>query len=331
MVEDYDAFMLYLQKSEESVINMTKILLVEDDKTIVASLTEFLNNEGYMVRSVSGQAAAMNLLEQESADLVLMDVALAEGNGFSACRAIKAEYSIPVIFLTASGDEFSTVTGFDLGADDYIAKPFRPRELASRIKNVLRLTGNTGKLVKLGDVVVDTEKGTAMKNNKDLFLSALEYRLLLVFINNRGILLTRTQLLESIWDIAGDFVNSISVVRGIAPDGSSRRSCPVGFSQQTDAETHIINVTGTPTQVGDYKFAVKLTGIGSEVVNDTIVLHVAGSTGIVAAPVKTTYKTEIYDISGCKLPVTDENSLPQGIYVIKRETPDGVEVRKVVK
>ena len=207
MVEDYDAFMLYLQKSEESVINMTKILLVEDDKTIVASLTEFLNNEGYRVRSVSGQAAAMNLLEQESADLVLMDVALAEGNGFSACRAIKAEYSIPVIFLTASGDEFSTVTGFDLGADDYIAKPFRPRELASRIKNVLRLTGNTGKLVKLGDVVVDTEKGTAMKNNKDLFLSALEYRLLLVFINNRGILLTRTQLLESIWDIAGDFVN----------------------------------------------------------------------------------------------------------------------------
>ena len=207
MVEDYDAFMLYLQKSEESVINMTKILLVEDDKTIVASLTEFLNNEGYMVRSVSGQAAAMNLLEQESADLVLMDVALAEGNGFSACRAIKAEYSIPVIFLTASGDEFSTVTGFDLGADDYIAKPFRPRELASRIKNVLRLTGNTGKLVRLGDVVVDTEKGTAMKNNKDLFLSALEYRLMLVFINNRGILLTRTQLLESIWDIAGDFVN----------------------------------------------------------------------------------------------------------------------------
>lgn len=207
MVEEYDPFMLYLQKSEESVINMTKILLVEDDKTIVASLTEFLNNEGYMVRSVSGQAAAMNLLEQESADLVLMDVALAEGNGFSACRAIKAEYSIPVIFLTASGDEFSTVTGFDLGADDYIAKPFRPRELASRIKNVLRLTGNTGKLVKLGDVVVDTEKGTAMKNNKDLFLSALEYRLLLVFINNRGILMTRTQLLESIWDIAGDFVN----------------------------------------------------------------------------------------------------------------------------
>lgn len=186
---------------------MTKILLVEDDKAIVANLTEFLNNEGYIVNSVSGQTAAMNLLAEEKVDLVLLDVSLAEGNGFATCKAIKAEYDIPVIFLTASGDEYSTVTGFDLGADDYIPKPFRPRELVSRIKNVLRLTGNTGKTVKLGDVVVDTEKGTAMKNNRDLFLSALEYRLLLVFINNRGIVLTRTQLLDAIWDVAGEFVN----------------------------------------------------------------------------------------------------------------------------
>ena len=186
---------------------MTKILLVEDDKAIVANLTEYLNSEGYAVESVSGQTAALNLLVDKKVDLVLLDVSLAEGNGFTTCKAIKAEYDIPVIFLTASGDEFSTVTGFDLGADDYIPKPFRPRELVSRIKNVLRLTGNTGKTVKLGDVVVDTEKGTAMKNNKDLFLSALEYRLLLVFINNRGIVLTRNQLLDAIWDVAGEYVN----------------------------------------------------------------------------------------------------------------------------
>ena len=186
---------------------MIKILLVEDDKAIVANLTEFLNTEGYMVKCVSGQTAALNLLVDKKVDLVLLDVSLAEGNGFAACKAIKAEYDIPVIFLTASGDEYSTVTGFDLGADDYIPKPFRPRELVSRIKNVLRLTGNTGKTVKLGDVVVDTEKGTAMKNNKDLFLSALEYRLLLVFINNRGMVLTRNQLLDAIWDVAGEYVN----------------------------------------------------------------------------------------------------------------------------
>ena len=186
---------------------MTKILLVEDDKAIVSNLTEFLNNEGYIVKSVSGQTAAIKLLAEEKVDLVLLDVSLAEGNGFASCKAIKAEYDIPVIFLTASGDEYSTVTGFDLGADDYIPKPFRPRELVSRIKNVLRLTGNTGKAVKLGDVVVDTEKGTAMKNNRDLFLSALEYRLLLIFINNRGIVLTRNQLLDAIWDVAGEYVN----------------------------------------------------------------------------------------------------------------------------
>lgn len=186
---------------------MTKILLVEDDKTIVSNLTEFLRSEGFYVLSVSGQTDALNMLSEAGADLVLLDVALAEGNGFSACRAIKAQYDIPVIFLTASGDEFSTVTGFDLGADDYIAKPFRPRELVSRIKNVLRLTGSTGKVVRIGDVTVDTVKGIALRNNRDLYLSALEYRLLLVFINNRGSVLSRSQLLDAIWDIAGEFVN----------------------------------------------------------------------------------------------------------------------------
>lgn len=186
---------------------MTKILLVEDDKTIVSNLTEFLRSEGFYVLSVSGQTDALNMLSEAGVDLVLLDVALAEGNGFSACRAIKAQYDIPVIFLTASGDEFSTVTGFDLGADDYIAKPFRPRELVSRIKNVLRLTGSTGKVVRIGDVTVDTVKGIALRNNRDLYLSALEYRLLLVFINNRGSVLSRSQLLDAIWDIAGEFVN----------------------------------------------------------------------------------------------------------------------------
>jgi len=186
---------------------MTRILLVEDDKLIISNLTQFLDNEGFWVKSVTGQSAAMSFLEEETVDLVLMDVSLAEGNGFAACKAIKSEYDIPVIFLTASGDEFSTVTGFELGADDYIPKPFRPRELVSRIRNVLRLTGKTGKIVKLGDVTVDTEKGTATKDNRDLMLSALEYRLLLVFLNNRGRVLSRNQLLEAIWDIAGDFVN----------------------------------------------------------------------------------------------------------------------------
>ncbi len=186
---------------------MQKLLLVEDDKSIVENLTEFLFREGYDVKSAPGQQGAMALLEQEKFDLVLLDVSLADGNGFGVCKAIKENYTMPVIFLTASGDEYSTVTGFDLGADDYIAKPFRPRVLVSRIKNILRLTGGTGSVIRLGSVTVDTDKGIATKDGRDLFLSALEYRLLLVFINNRGAVLSRGQLLESIWDVGGDFVN----------------------------------------------------------------------------------------------------------------------------
>lgn len=187
---------------------MTKILLVEDDKTIVATLSEFLSREGFAIKSANGQSAALAALDAQAFDLVLLDISLADGNGFSVCSAIKANWNLPVIFLTASGDEYSTVTGFDLGADDYIPKPFRPRELISRIKNVLRRTGGTGSsLVTIGNVQVDTIKGVATKDGQDLFLSALEYRLLLVFLNNRGAVLTRTQLLESIWDIAGEFVN----------------------------------------------------------------------------------------------------------------------------
>ena len=186
---------------------MTKILLVEDDKSIVINLTEFLNSEGFEVYNVSGQNDALEIIKTESFDLVLLDVSLSDGNGFVVCRAIKSDLNIPVIFLTASDDEYSTVTGFELGADDYISKPFRPRELVLRIKNILRLTNTKSSVVALGDVTVDTVKGTATKNGKDLYLSALEYRLLLVFLNNRGIVLSRTQLLEAIWDIAGEFVN----------------------------------------------------------------------------------------------------------------------------
>ena len=186
---------------------MTKILLVEDDKSIVENLKAFLQGEGFEVFSCTGQSEALNLLEIYEFSIALLDISITDGNGFSLCKAIKNNYDIPVIFLTASDDEYSTVTGFEIGADDFISKPFRPRELLMRIKNILRLTGKADAIIKLGNVTIDTVKGIAMKNNEDLFLSALEYKLLLVFINNRGKILSRTQLLQSIWDIAGDFVN----------------------------------------------------------------------------------------------------------------------------
>ena len=186
---------------------MNRILLVEDDMGIISSLTAFLQEEGFEVASVSGQQEALTCLAKSCFDLALLDVSLREGNGFALCSAIKQNYGTPVIFLTASGDEYSVVTGLELGADDYIAKPFRPRELISRIRNVLRRSNRGGALPELGDVRVDSEKATVTKGGKELFLSALEYRLLLIFLNHRGEVLSRTRLLEELWDAAGEYVN----------------------------------------------------------------------------------------------------------------------------
>lgn len=186
---------------------MQKILLVEDDNSIVQSLTEFLVSEGFEVQTASGQREALAKMQTESFHLVLLDISLADGNGFAVCSLIKNSYETPVIFLTASGDESSTVAGLEIGADDYISKPFRPRELISRIRNVLRRNSGHKSLIQIEDLSIDTEKGIVLKHGQEIPLSALEYKILLVFVNNRGKLLSRTQLLEEIWDIGGDFVN----------------------------------------------------------------------------------------------------------------------------
>lgn len=186
---------------------MTKILLVEDDTHIITSLTGFLESEGFSVSAANGQTEALSLFDSEAFDIVLLDIALADGNGFAVCSAIKSRSNTPVIFLTASGDENSTVAGLDIGADDYIAKPFRPRELISRIKSALRRSGGSINTVQLDSVTVDTEKAVVMKNGLEIAMSALEYKLLLVFAANRGRMLSRTRLLEEIWDAAGDYVN----------------------------------------------------------------------------------------------------------------------------
>ena len=185
---------------------MSKILIVEDDITIIRTLEAYLYSEGFEIVSVSSQREALAALENENVDLLLLDISLAEGNGFAVCEAAKG-HGLPVIFLTASGDENSVVHGLDMGADDYIAKPFRPRELVSRIRSVLRRSGKTKRVVMLGSVSVDAEKGIVSKNGTEINLSALEFRLLMAFVNHRGKLLTRNALLEEIWDAGGDFVN----------------------------------------------------------------------------------------------------------------------------
>lgn len=186
---------------------MYRILLVEDDESIVNNLKDFLGRQGFEVESVPGQSEALNKLDNGLFDIALLDVSLANGNGFSLCRQIKAERNLPVIFLTASDDEFSVVTGLDIGADDYISKPFRPRELVSRIYSVLRRNNKENREISIGNLVIDPERGKCHKNGREVFLSALEYRLLLVFLANRGKILSRNILLQEIWDVAGEFVN----------------------------------------------------------------------------------------------------------------------------
>lgn len=186
---------------------MPKILLVEDDTSIIESLSQYLESEGFSLRSVSGQRDALEIINKEAFDIVLLDLSLADGNGYGVCLEIKKMLDIPVIFLTASGDETSVVAGFEMGADDYIAKPFRPRELVSRIKNVLRRYNKKSNVTLIEDLKVDLDKGQVSREEEEIYLSALEYRLLVIFIQNRGILLSRNKLLDDIWDIAGDFVN----------------------------------------------------------------------------------------------------------------------------
>ena len=184
---------------------MSHILLVEDDESLILSLKEFLAAEGFSVTSASGQKDAVILLNKDF-DLLLLDIALSDGDGFVICRIAK-EMHLPVIFLTASGDENSVVKGLDMGADDYISKPFRPRELVSRINSVIRRSSGIKPAIKIGSCILDTDKGIVTKDGEEVSFSAMEYRLLTEFINNRGRILSRNSLLENIWDIAGDYVN----------------------------------------------------------------------------------------------------------------------------
>lgn len=186
---------------------MKRIFLVEDDKAIAKNLILLLRSEGFTVTHAPTRSEAIAALECTKFDLALIDISLPDGNGFTICTEIKETLDVPVIFLTASGDEASVVTGLNMGADDYITKPFRPRELIARIGTALRKSGRLGSDFEIQGLHVDTASGLVKKNGNEVFLSALEYRLLLVFISNPKSIITRSRLLDELWDAAGEFVN----------------------------------------------------------------------------------------------------------------------------
>lgn len=188
---------------------MKKILLVEDNETIIMGLKYSLEQEGFQVISAKTAKESKEKLDNKNIDIVLLDVSLPDGNGFEICKEIKEKNDIPVIFLTAQDEETSVVLGLDLGADDYIVKPFRTRELISRIKSVLRRYGKKeeNNIIQYKNIKIDTISAKVYKNNKEIIFTSLEYRILLMLFTNQNKLITREQLLEKIWDIAGNFVN----------------------------------------------------------------------------------------------------------------------------
>ncbi len=185
------------------------IFLLEDDEAIGIGLKYSLENEGYTITLTRSFAEAESIIEKQTFALYILDINLPDGSGYDICRKVKEKGDFPVIFLTAYDDEVNVVMGLDIGADDYITKPFRVRELVARIKSVMRRCGKdkAEPTVKLGNVSVNLNEARVTKDDEDVILTAMEYRLLLTFINNRGKVLSRNKLLEEIWDVDGDFVN----------------------------------------------------------------------------------------------------------------------------
>lgn len=192
-------------------IGMT-VLIVEDDEIILEGLRYSLLQEGNEVWTAETFAEAAALLQKgQLPDFCLLDVMLPDGNGIDLCELIRRKSDVPVLFLTACDDEVSTVRALELGADDYIAKPFRIRELLARMKAILRRSGKTGKnecmIATVGENIISLQTGKVSRGNEEIVLTAMEYKLLLVFLNHRGQILSRTQILNQLWDDVGEYVN----------------------------------------------------------------------------------------------------------------------------
>lgn len=188
-----------------------KLLVVEDDKTISMGLSYYLEQEGFSVEVASSMLEALEKLDTiDTFDLALLDLSLPDGHGFDLYKELRKKSEIPVIFLTAVDDEISIVMGLDMGADDYITKPFKARELLSRIKNVLRRHGQSNiskNIITIQNLKIDMMQAKVFKDNKDCMLTSLEYKILLILAINANQVFTREQILADIWDVNEEYVN----------------------------------------------------------------------------------------------------------------------------
>ncbi|HUU18154.1 MAG TPA: response regulator transcription factor [Sedimentisphaerales bacterium] len=182
---------------------MTRILLVEDDLSLAMGLEDDLKLEGYQVQVARDGEAASRLALDEPFDLIVLDVMLPRKDGFEVCRELRRSgLRMPIIMLTAKTQDSDKVLGLELGADDYVTKPFNPRELRARIKAVLRRSGSElPELYSFGDVEVDFSRHEVRRAGKPVPLTHMEFRLLTALIRRRGRVLSRDQLLNDVWGL----------------------------------------------------------------------------------------------------------------------------------
>lgn len=195
---------------------MNRILLVEDDDNLVFGIEYTLTSEGYAVILAGSLEEARRAFAADAVDLILLDVNLPDGSGYELCREIRVSSEVPIIFLTALDEETNVVAGLDLGADDYMTKPIRTKELLSRMKAVLRRHNKSKEEVNIwrsDDIQVRVLEGTVFKNNQEIILTALEYRLLLMLITHPRQVCSRSGILDHLWDMSGEFIddNTLSV------------------------------------------------------------------------------------------------------------------------
>lgn len=194
---------------------MTRILLVEDDKALAMGIEYSLENEGYNVDISYNLADAKIMIDKVNYELILLDIMLPDGSGFELCKYIRKDKSTPIIFLTAQDEEVNIVMGLDIGGDDYITKPFRIKELISRIKAVLRRIpkGFQGEYLISNDIKISILESKVYIRDELIQLTLSEYKILIFLMNNPHQALDRSKILENLWDVDGDFVddNSLSV------------------------------------------------------------------------------------------------------------------------
>jgi DNA-binding response OmpR family regulator len=186
-------------------------MLVEDDKALVLGMEYALKKEGYNVIT-AGTVKDAQILLDNTIELVLLDVSLPDGSGYDFCRELRTKSSIPVIFITALDGEANVVFGLDIGADDYIAKPVRISEMISRIKAVMRrrssqLNNELTNTIVSSNVVIEPLKCKVTMDGAEVSLTAAEYKLLLLLVENKGRVLERNQIIEKLWDIDGSFID----------------------------------------------------------------------------------------------------------------------------